>query len=571
MRPEETYFSAWESHDWESLKRVCDEDVIYDIIGKQGFRGHGQVGDWWRKNGIRQKNIQIIKYCLDSGKNWSVYNFHAAFYDKLEGEEQVVLGEIYFRLNEENKIQEITEEYDVFAPPNSKKSFPEWVGRFFKRSLWWRFCSKVLSFFSTSAMLALLFLASVFLLNALSGDDNVVVKTVNKLVSYLSPAETGVAEGSLPVTNMGVTKKQISDALSPLMAVSTWFLFVFQYLLKFSGRRASVKVHKLSNDYNSANYVMSRYLDGADKASIFSGDFNFFEKDRRLHSCLKALDDKNSLKLYSERSKQNVLESVGKLHRTNELIKNLIRKGSIAFDVNSSNVRVSIIEKNGQTIVLNKASDQIIYANFGVDENQVIVKFIKSLLNVIDEKALSVLQQPKLVLVCGPAFSGSTTISRVFEKAGYIYKNLENLHGTQIQWENRIEKRSERIKVEEILYNDNDNDGVLVSSIERLVARLDKVVIDDCRDFEVIRLLKNRFSDRSLILYVDIPRTLQKERFSDVKLQEREDLNLRKIRDGEQRMCVDSVKSIADEIIVGVYEEPEIANEIISKTGISLN
>src|SRR5690606_7520022 len=87
-----------------------------------------------------------------------------------------------------------------------------------------------------------------------------------------------------------------------------WFAlaYILQQTISYAKRKAIHDVHFLPIHGEGDLKLMRKFIDGADKVEIVSGDFSFLDTDSSLQRSLKSLAYAKKLHLISYKSEQKV-------------------------------------------------------------------------------------------------------------------------------------------------------------------------------------------------------------------------------------------------------------------------
>lgn len=106
------YFVCWKTYDTQGLKNLFSRDARYEIMPiYKTLYGLEEIRLYWKKNRIRQRNIEISWDIKKSLPNEVWVDFSAEFIDVNENESQLVSGIILLIIDDNKKIYRLTELY----------------------------------------------------------------------------------------------------------------------------------------------------------------------------------------------------------------------------------------------------------------------------------------------------------------------------------------------------------------------------------------------------------------------------------------------------------------------------
>lgn len=522
VRPEEKYFTAWRQHSWEMLSSITTQDIIYQIDDKRTLSGHAALEEYWNRNSTRQDQIEVFSTKISEGRRYGSYIFSANFQNKIKGVNQSIYGRINFYLNADGVICRISEKYtkivhgeDVVPQQNRDARWVQ-IREFIRRHL----NLKNIEFFTVVLILL----------------------GVGFYVVLLLPP---VAK----VIGVELSKSLVTNIFAPYLTVSSILFVGMNFLSSRIGSRKSIKVHTIHDINSGPSIIMSGYLNGAKRADVFAGDFNFFEDQVTLINAFEQLDIRNSLTFYSQSSFEQVVSATQSMPRTNQLIKNLISKGRMHFNANVTRVRATYIEKHGDQIVLNRPREDKIIAFFGVNENATVVQLLQGLMkrnaeNSVGPKTKNTKINPNIILICGRTYSGKTSIATKLENQGYVRisvgRELDSFFGEASKTRNQKIKKGKRLisaqKQKEFFHHLCDQ-----------ILMHEKVVLDGLRLPLVVRLIKEQFGNDMEIMFVYASKGLIEARHKSSG----ERLSLKTIADADDYFKVDEISEISDSIFSG--------------------
>jgi len=549
-RSEEKYFHSWRTHDWALLESITSNKIIYNIQGKEPIIGHGGLREYWTRNSIRQKNLKVFQCLLDQHHNWSAYNFHTEFFHSLKKENQRVFGLINFKINEDGKIEQISEVYkkivgEDFLP--EVNSIDQQIKNYFKRLNYSKLSFKALNGLLLLFVILISLAACLFLIST-----NFLSETawLYKLPYSEFWKNEEILEGSLKNT-----KKKMENSLGTIMAVSTVFLFIIDRWLKSGIGSNNLKFIKTDGTDEKNCSIMARNLKGANQASIFAGNFDFFKNHDGLKASLKKLDDADSLDFFSNETSESVTLATSSDPATTDIIRSLKRKGRFHFETGLGNLKATFWEKDGVPSLLYKhASDRMVRMR-GIKENEQIILLLKGLMKTGPEAQ----DYPKVILITGETKSGKSHVCKILEtQAGYFRLSVSGLVKEICQIESN--SRNDLIKAGTELVK-NDNDGKLLEKIHDTVTKLDKVVIDGLRIENVASKLKENFGSRMLTIYVDLNYTDQAARLTEAG----ETMSQKDIQISDAYFGVENIRKTADLILDGASKEKNILEKLGQK------
>ncbi|MEJ8563277.1 hypothetical protein QTO30_20040 [Yoonia sp. GPGPB17] len=339
------------------------------------MNGHAEVGAYWDKNRERQSGLQVDHHLVTAGEGWSSCAFYSRFYHKEKKVIQVVFGYMYFQFDEAGKIKRLSETYKKLAEENPKDPRP-WALRLLQNGVKKlairrrllgakRIIGKSLSI----AAFVLMPIAAVlyFAIQFMSFSDQIVINLAqfSRTTDVSNPEE------------LAKYKVWLLELLGSFLAASTVYYVFADKIKAYFGQTASVRKHTLTELNKDAANLMANYLSGARSVAVFSGDFDFFEDEELLIDVFRDLESHGELSFYSERTREEVLSSVGRLPKTNELIHRLMQSGRMNFASNLKRARATYFEKDGVQSVLNRPNAKTFVVVSGIDENEVILKMFK--------------------------------------------------------------------------------------------------------------------------------------------------------------------------------------------------
>jgi len=511
-------------------------------------------------------HLKVTYECIDSEVSWSIYNFHARFYHEPKKEWQAVFGTIKFFLDSNGVIERAEEIYtkivsDETAPlgvkgPAWTKKFERYLRKDNLRKLW----RKIFRLFSVLMTFLMIVAAILFLAITITPWGSSIAEGLAGLFGSAGDADT---EKSGPDGT-----KILSDALGYVMAASTVIFILLQKLTDIYTTRESIKIHKIDDTDENASIVIAKYLDGATNASIFGGDFDFFETHQKLVDVLFSLQRRNALTFYSERTESEVNNANANSPKTNALIKGLKRKGRIYFNANKSSVRATYLEKDGVPIILNRINGNKIVAFRGIDENETIARLVKGLMrehrfpHTIEQTSL-----PRVILIAGETKSGKTHLANLLKEEGYNILSVSSLMKELSA--GKLTTRKELIDFGSRLMKE-DRLSELSDLLESKATNLSKVVIEGIRIPHTAETLKKRFGESLVMIYTEVDEQTQKERFESYSsANDNEDLSYRRVKTSDRKFGVFETKNLCDLIVSGSAPRAKVCQQLRT-IGISL-
>lgn len=558
------YFESWKNHDWVTLRNITTKNVIYQIEGRKTLNGHDEVEKYWSRNRDRQTNLIVQYHIVAFGDCWATCSFYSRFFNRNKKTVQVVFGLIKFQVDEAGIIKELSETYKKFPeetphdprPPHKRlyESVSRKIALRQNITSLWRKTSSLISAF------IFLILPSAAILYCL----------VNYFPNISTPLVIFLASALLDV-NLSIQNSyseflvKFNNVLSTLFAVSTIYYVAAEKISAFLGTRASVKRHKL-RDRSEAAALMAKYLKSAKSVAVFSGDFDFFERDENLVDVFNYLESRGELSFYSERSSQEVMSAISELPKTRNIIRLLREKGRIYFSSNLKRARATYFESDGVANILNLPDQKTFLVLSGIDENEVALKMLKGAIlersstHQVNDMSAKIQNSnvPKFIFVSGRTFSGKSTLSRALSVCGYSYisvsDTMKELMGVQHP------SRQELIDFGKKLMSDNQGEQ-LFAAIKRKMLAGQPVVVDGLRP----RLLLSRFQDEFqgdvLTIYCVVSQSIEKARYDAASIRNSETMSLAKIRNSDDQFGVEEIRDEVGTVIVSGVLSPNLVLE----------
>lgn len=105
------YFRAWIKYDYELLGSIFLPTAKYIIRKKHIYNGIEEIIQYWRRNEKRQCGLKLRWKMISSNPHCDIANFYAQFYDMEEDKQNIILGRIIFKFDDDNKIAVLSEAY----------------------------------------------------------------------------------------------------------------------------------------------------------------------------------------------------------------------------------------------------------------------------------------------------------------------------------------------------------------------------------------------------------------------------------------------------------------------------
>jgi hypothetical protein len=361
------YFWSWRSHDLSMLSAIFSSDATYSIEGKSTIAGIAGIEAYWKRNALRQVNLQVTHRVLAEQERSGSAIFLATFYDQEERQWQSVAGTIDFVFTEaKSRISALSEAYlkqnYLIAPIDVILG---WMGeraskilnRVYLRgrrihSSWTslkEFLRNISIGLSYFFFILMVFLAGLLYFNP---SDSLVFIAVS-VFDTQQLSGTGL-----------VTPAMKADALQKARDLMMFSVGVFGTVLSvivpIIQIRARERLLERSKSLSIRDLMPGEDLEmltaaynGAERIVVFSGDFSFLRVSASLRRSFELLSRENKITLVSSKSEEEVAAQLRDLESTSALFDSLKAANHILFD-NGIDIKCSLIENRKRTQFLYK-------------------------------------------------------------------------------------------------------------------------------------------------------------------------------------------------------------------------
>lgn len=278
------------------------------VNGKQIFSNKKELTSFWFRNALDQSDLTVKFFGSSYGKGKARTNFSAFFYTYRSCKISTVSGRIYLDIDENGKILKLTQESQsierqafVYGLSHLRKRLidPPYIA--IKRAVRpiWRSISTVVQ-----VSLYIIMWVGILLI--------LYVEILHDSLKWLSAEITSDVKRYTPF----------------------WFAgaYIIQQTISFVKQRIIHDVHFIPIDGEEDLKWMRKFIHGADRVEIVSGDFSFLDTDSDLQSRLKELAYAKKLSLVSYKSSEKVkselkVKSVGR-----DVLFKLEQDNSISYD-----------------------------------------------------------------------------------------------------------------------------------------------------------------------------------------------------------------------------------------------
>lgn len=536
VNAENSYFTSWRTHNWDTLKGITTEDIRYHIRGKRTINGHAELERYWSRNADRQDNLVVNQHFVDAGDAWSTYCFNSHFYNTRKRERQSVFGLLTFVFSDDGAIKEVSETYSKIvedAPADRRSSierFLQWVSsspikeklKSTPRSL-----ARLLVRFIRIALPVFVVLYFILELGSASSD----------FLTRLTLSEFW-GQGQINASQLQTQREFLLKLSSGVLAASTVIYILLESASRWLEARASLRTFPIKDRSKDPARLMARHLSGAQNVSVFSGDFDFFEDNELLIDVFRHLASNGNLTFFSERSPVEIARETENLPRTNDIINRLSQAGRVFFNSNIKGARATLFEKEGVSHVLHLPNRDTFVVLSGIDENEAVIKMLKSLLHEkfgsqergSVEKFHTQPKKPKVILVLGETFAGKTSLSRMLADDGFQYVSVSNV--MREMSDEQLEGRQQLVDYGKKLMSEGQGDALYSALREKAFAG-SPVVIDGLRPAVLVERFRAEFGKELLTVFVSISRSDQKSRFDRASSKGDEHMTLQQIRSSD--------------------------------------
>lgn len=319
----EKYRSGWASHDVSLMSDLVSDDVSLIINNKLSYNGKKEIKNFWCKNYIRQLDIEVKFQDLYVNNNIAKVKFLSYFYDPIKSKVFAIAGQLECEFDVDNKIKRISQIYEsvekklhIYSLAYVKRRLIDPADRKIKRvivplgsaavriviaavsiALWLGICGAVYSHFFHNGL---------------------------KLVSDARAAE-------------------LKDFSAYLFAAA----FLLQNFIEFLKKKIVPEAAFRPIEGDEDLKLMRKFINGADKVEIISGDFSFIDTDQELKVMLKKLAFSKKLTLISYKSENKVKPELFAKSVGRDIVQKLEDDDSIFFNF-PVHAKITIVT-HGQT------------------------------------------------------------------------------------------------------------------------------------------------------------------------------------------------------------------------------
>ena len=282
----ESFRAAWQSHDVRALASLFATHFQYIVNGNVVYTSKDELKGFWFRNAIDQQDISVKFIGQSYGRGWAKALVGAYFYNPRRCKIVSVSGQIEIAIDSSGKITKLSQNSVtierssfIYGPAYIKRRVIDPLVRYSVRAarpLWYA-VGTVFQF-----ALYLIMWTGVFLV--LYGE---------------------ILHNSL---------RWVSDSFAADLKSYTPFWFAVAYILQqtisYVKRKVIHDVHFLPIFGEGDLKLMGRFIEGADKVEIVSGDFSFLDTDSDLQRKLKSLAYAKKLHLLSYKEERKVKSEV---------------------------------------------------------------------------------------------------------------------------------------------------------------------------------------------------------------------------------------------------------------------
>lgn len=282
----EGFRAAWQNHDVRALTSLFAPRFQYLVNGKIAYTNKEELQGFWFRNAIDQKDLTVEFFNQSYGRGLAKTFLGAYFYTPRRCRIVSVSGHIEITLDAAGKISRLSQQSVTIE----RRSFIYGVA-YIKRRL--------LDPVSATARR---------MLRPIWRSIGTIVQLI--LYAVMWAGVLLVLYGEILHDSLG----WVSDNTATFLKRYTPFWFALAYILQQTilviKKKVIHDVHFVPIDGEADLALMRKFIDGADRVEIVSGDFSFLDTDAELQSRLKELAYAKKLNLVSYKAEKKVKSEV---------------------------------------------------------------------------------------------------------------------------------------------------------------------------------------------------------------------------------------------------------------------